>query len=182
MDRARQLVGEALLYVFAVVVLTGGALAFHYVPDGGEVVYDGSYTPLRGVPMSAAYKSTLDIGFDVRGGLYMRQLHLGSAVVLFVGSVVWSMIGGLRHVLALAAVGLVALGGLGGYGAVDDLLSGTVLGKVPIVLWYGLHLAAALAVGAALVVCSRREAAQRPRTPGFVALSIGLAYVAVFWL
>jgi hypothetical protein len=102
--------------------------------------------------------------------------------VLFLGSMVWAMIGRLRYVLAPAVLGFVALGGIGGYGAVDDLLYGTLLGKVPTVLLYGLHLAAALAVGAALVVSSRREAAQRPRTPGFVALSIGLAALAVFWL
>ncbi len=33
-----------------------------------EVVYNGSYPGLRGQLMSAAYASSLDISFDVRGG------------------------------------------------------------------------------------------------------------------
>jgi quinol-cytochrome oxidoreductase complex cytochrome b subunit len=182
MERARQLVGEMLLYCFAVVALTGGFLAFYYVPDGREVFYNGSYTPLHGVPMSAAYHSALDLSFDVRGGLLMRQLHLESTVVLFLGTVVWVVLGRLRYSLALATLGFVVLGGIGGYGAADDLMFGTVLGRVPIVAWYGLHLAMALAVGAALVTASRRETAQRPRTLGFTALSIALAVLAIFWL
>ena len=40
-----------------------------------EVDYKGSYAQLHGVPMSEAYASTLDISFDVRGGLLMRQIH-----------------------------------------------------------------------------------------------------------
>ncbi|MFI7704217.1 hypothetical protein [Nonomuraea sp. NPDC049480] len=182
MERIRQLVGESLLYCFAVVVLTGGFLAFHYVPDGQEVAYGGSYAPLSGVPISAAYDSVLTISLDVPGGLSMRQLHHSSTVVLFLGSVVWAVLGRLRYTPALAVLGFVVLAGLGGYGSADDLLSGTFLGKVPVVVWYGLHLMTALAVGAALVVSSRREAAQRPRTPRFVALSIVLAALAILGL
>src|SRR4051812_39202776 len=37
--------------------------------------YTGGYEPLRGVSMSVAYESTLDISFDVRGGLLLRQIH-----------------------------------------------------------------------------------------------------------
>ncbi|MGN9845289.1 hypothetical protein ACTMTI_44930 [Nonomuraea sp. H19] len=61
MERARQLVGEMLIYCFVVVLLTGGFLAFFYTPDGQTVSYGGSYEPLRGVPMSAAYDSVLRI-------------------------------------------------------------------------------------------------------------------------
>jgi ubiquinol-cytochrome c reductase cytochrome b subunit len=49
-----------------------------------EVIYEGSYAPLRGVEMSAAYDSALALSFDVRGGLFMRQLHHWAAL-LFVG-------------------------------------------------------------------------------------------------
>ena len=52
-----------------------------------EVVYEGSYAPLRGVEMSAAYDSALDLSFDVRGGLFMRQVHHWAAL-LFVASIV----------------------------------------------------------------------------------------------
>ena len=45
-----------------------------------EVIYHGSYAPLHGVRMSEAYASTLDISFDVRGGLLMRQIHHWAAL------------------------------------------------------------------------------------------------------
>ena len=44
-------------------------------PSMTGVTYHGSYHELNGVRMSEAYKSTLDISFDVRGGLLMRQVH-----------------------------------------------------------------------------------------------------------
>jgi quinol-cytochrome oxidoreductase complex cytochrome b subunit len=34
MERARQLVGEMLIYCFVLVLLTGSFLAFHYTPSG----------------------------------------------------------------------------------------------------------------------------------------------------
>jgi len=40
-----------------------------------SVIYHGTYTRLDGVRMSEAYASTLNISFDVRGGLLMRQIH-----------------------------------------------------------------------------------------------------------
>ncbi|MFC4056871.1 hypothetical protein ACFOWE_01100 [Planomonospora corallina] len=180
MDRARQLLGEMLIGCFVIVLLSGGFLAFFYTPSGGVVPYTGSYEPLRGVPMSAAYHSVLDLGFEVRGGLFLRRLHHSASVLLGVGTAVWALLGRFRY--AFAVLGLIVLGGLAGYGAVDDLLSGTVLGRVPIPVWYGLHLLAALAVGAALVISSRREAARNPRTLPFVALSIGLTLLVVFGL
>lgn len=56
-----------------------------------EVIYNGSYAPLRGTPMSAAYASTLDISFDVRGGLIMRQMHHWAAL-LFMAAIVVHML------------------------------------------------------------------------------------------
>ena len=47
--------------------------------------YDGSYDQLRGIQMSEAYASTLNISFDVRGGLLMRQMHHWAAM-LFVAA------------------------------------------------------------------------------------------------
>ena len=44
------------------------------------MLYQGCYVPLRGVRMSAAYASTLDISFDVRGGLLIRQIHHWAAL------------------------------------------------------------------------------------------------------
>ncbi|MCP2364093.1 quinol-cytochrome oxidoreductase complex cytochrome b subunit [Nonomuraea thailandensis] len=181
MERARQLVGEMLIYCFVVVLATGAFLAFHYTPGGHEVLYDGGYAPLSGVPMSAAYVSTLEISFDVRGGLLIRQLHLTSSTLLLLGAVVWVMLGHFRYAPAWLGLGLLVVSFAGGYGSVDDLLSGTVLGGLPIAVWYGLHLLAALALIVTLVVSSRREAADRPRTPGFVALAIALTALVFLW-
>ena len=51
-----------------------------------EIIYDGVYQPLRGVEMSKAYASTLDISFEVRGGLFVRQIHHWAAL-LFAASI-----------------------------------------------------------------------------------------------
>jgi quinol-cytochrome oxidoreductase complex cytochrome b subunit len=170
-----------LIYCFLIVLVTGAFLACFYTPDGREVPYDGSYLPLHGVMMSAAYESTLIISFDVRGGLLMRQLHHTSSTLLLLGTVVWAMLGHFRHAPAWLGLGLTLLSAVAGYGSVDDLLSGTVLGRLPIVVWYGLHLLAALALIVTLVVSSRREAATRPRTPDFVALALALTALVFLW-
>ncbi|MEV0823730.1 hypothetical protein [Nonomuraea rubra] len=181
LERVRQLVGEMLIYCFVVVLATGGFLAFHFTPSGQEVPYDGAYQPLHGVMMSAAYESTLHISFDVRGGLLMRQLHLTSSTLFLLGAVIWVVLGHFRYAPAWLGLGLTVLSAVSGYGSVDDWLSGTVLGGIPIVAWYGLHLLAALALIVTLVVSSRREAARRPRTPGFVVLTIALTALVFLW-
>ncbi|WP_169983882.1 hypothetical protein [Microbispora sp. H10836] len=171
--------GEILVYWYVLVLLTGGYLAFSYVPSGETLSYTGVYEPLRGVPMSAAYHSILDISFDDHGGLIARQLHHRFQILLALGTVVWALLGRYRY--ALPVLGLAALGALAGYGSADDLLSGTFLARVPIPVWYGLHLVVALAIGAVLVVSSRREAALQHRTAGFVAASLGLTAVLLLW-
>ncbi|MFB9622084.1 hypothetical protein [Nonomuraea helvata] len=182
MERMRQLVGEMLIYCFVVALASGAFLAYFYVPSGRMVPYGGSYEPLRNIPMSAAYDSVLKISLDVRGGVFMRQLHHQSSVLLVVGTVVWALLGRFRYAFALAGLGLSLLGALAGYGSADDLLADTVLGRIPVLLWYGLHLLAALALGVALVASSRREAVSQPRTPAFMALSLCLAVLVIFWL
>ena len=67
------LLGEIALYSFIILLLSGTFLTFWFDPSMKEVVYNGSYQPLSGLKMSAAYESTLHISFDVRGGLLMRQ-------------------------------------------------------------------------------------------------------------
>src|SRR6478609_2421814 len=81
------LLGEIALYSFLILLLSGTYLTFFFDASMREVVYDGSYAPLRGVEMSAAYDSALKLSFDVRGGLFMRQLHHWAAL-LFVASIV----------------------------------------------------------------------------------------------
>src|SRR6188508_1753761 len=63
------LLGEIALYSFVILLLTGVYLTLFFHASSETVVYDGSYTPLRGVEMTDAYASTLHLSFDVRGGL-----------------------------------------------------------------------------------------------------------------
>jgi ubiquinol-cytochrome c reductase cytochrome b subunit len=75
------LLGEIALYSFVVLVGTGLFLVLHFDRGPGDVVYDGAYDPLRGVEMSRAYASSLDLSFEVRGGLLARQVHHWAALV-----------------------------------------------------------------------------------------------------
>ena len=129
--------GEVALYSFVILLLSGAFLTLFFDPSMSEVVYDGAYAPLRGIEMSAAYASTLDISFDVRGGLFMRQLHHWAAL-LFVAAMSVHMLrvfftGAFRRPREanwLIGVTLVLLGmieGFMGYSLPDDLLSGVGL-------------------------------------------------------
>ncbi len=131
------MLGEIALYSFIVVLLTGTYLTLFFKPSMVEVIYDGSYVPLKGIEMSEAYSSTLDISFDIRGGLLIRQMHHWSALI-FVASMTVHMFrvfftGAFRKPRELnwiLGVVLVTMGlgaGFTGYSLPDDLLSGTGL-------------------------------------------------------
>jgi len=81
------MLGELALYSFVVLIVTGVYLTFFFNPSLEQTIYDGSYAPLRGVKMSVAYESTLDISFDVRAGMVMRQMHHWAAII-FIGAIV----------------------------------------------------------------------------------------------
>src|SRR5689334_10765573 len=49
------MLGEIALYTFVIIILTGVWLTFFFQPSMAEVVYDGSYAPLKGIRMSEAY-------------------------------------------------------------------------------------------------------------------------------
>lgn len=128
------LLGEIALYAFIIEILTGIWLAFFFEASMTEVVYQGSYEKLQGVSMSAAYASTLDISFDIRGGLLMRQIHHWAALV-FVAAIFVHMIrifftGAFRRpremnwVIGIIMLTLAVVEGFIGYGLPDDLLSG----------------------------------------------------------
>ncbi|MSX43789.1 MAG: ubiquinol-cytochrome c reductase cytochrome b subunit, partial [Actinobacteria bacterium] len=68
------MLGEIALYSFIILLLSGTYLTLWFNPSMTEIIYNGSYVPLKGVKMSEAYSSTLAISFDVRGGLLMRQI------------------------------------------------------------------------------------------------------------
>jgi len=129
------MLGEVVLYSFIILLLSGTFLTFWFDPSQREVVYEGSYMPLEGIKMSAAYASTLHISFDVRGGLLMRQIHHWAALLFMAGMIAHLMrvffTGAFRKPREanwLIGVGLVTLGiveGFLGYSLPDDLLSGT---------------------------------------------------------
>lgn len=131
------MLGEIALWSFIVVLLTGVFLTFWYSPSMAEVVYEGSYDPLRGVLMSDAYRSTLDLSFDVRGGLLMRQMHHWAAMIFIAAMMVHLLrvyfTGAFRKPRELNwVVGCMlllfgTLAGFTGYSLPDDLLSGTGL-------------------------------------------------------
>src|SRR6476661_7310450 len=85
------MLGEIALWSFVVLLLTGVFLTFWFNPSMSESVYEGSYTQLRGVPMSDAYSSTLHISFDVRGGLLMRQVHHWAAMIFIAAMLIHLM-------------------------------------------------------------------------------------------
>src|SRR3990170_3658845 len=75
------MLGEIALWSFVVLLLTGVFLTLWFTPSMSEIQYQGSYDQLRGIHMSEAYASSLDISFDVRAGLLMRQVHHWAAMV-----------------------------------------------------------------------------------------------------
>jgi ubiquinol-cytochrome c reductase cytochrome b subunit len=131
------LLGEIAMFSLILLILSGIFLTLWFVPSHSEVIYDGSFERLRGVPMSEAYASTLDISFDVRGGLLMRQIHHWAALIFVAAMVVHATrilaTGAFRkprEINYLIGFSLLILGiieGFLGYSLPDDLLSGTGL-------------------------------------------------------
>ncbi|MEU9880503.1 cytochrome bc1 complex cytochrome b subunit [Streptomyces phaeochromogenes] len=131
------MLGEVCLYSFLILILTGVYLTLFFEPSAAEVVYNGSYEPLNGIIMTRAYESTLDISFDVRGGLLIRQIHHWAAIVFVAGMLVHMMrvffTGAFRKPRELnwlfgwTLLFLGIITGLTGYSLPDDLLSGTGL-------------------------------------------------------
>lgn len=131
------LLGEIALYSLIVLVLTGVWLTFFFKPEMQDVVYQGSYVPLLGQPVSGAFDSTLHISFDVRGGLLMRQAHHWAALV-FVAAIGVHLLrifftGAFRRpremnwAIGVTLFTLALAEGFAGYSLPDDLLSGTGL-------------------------------------------------------
>ena len=128
------LLGEVALYSFIVLLLTGVYLTLFFDPSMAEVTYNGVYQPLRGVEMSRAYASALDISFEVRGGMFVRQVHhwaallFAAAIMVHLARIFFTgafrrpreanwVIGSLLLILAMFE-------GYFGYSLPDDLLSG----------------------------------------------------------
>jgi ubiquinol-cytochrome c reductase cytochrome b subunit len=129
------MLGEIALWSFVVLLLTGTFLTLWFRPSMAEVVYTGSYDQFRGLHMSEAFASSLDISFDVRGGLLLRQMHHWAAM-LFIASMFVHLMRvfftgahrkprELNWVIGCLLLLLGSLEGFTGYSLPDDLLSGT---------------------------------------------------------
>ena len=129
------LLGEVALYSFIVLLLTGVYLTLFFDPSMAHVTYEGVYQPLRGIQMSRAYETALNISFEVRGGLFVRQVHHWAAL-LFAASIMVHLArvfftGAFRRpreanwVIGSLLLILAMFEGFFGYSLPDDLLSGT---------------------------------------------------------
>ncbi len=131
------MLGEIALWSFVAVFLSGTFLTFFFQASMVPTHYTGAYAPMRGVEMSAAFESALNISWDVRGGLLVRQIHHWAALVFIAGIGIHMLrvfftgafrkprelnwvIGYVLFILALAE-------GFTGYSLPDDLLSGNGL-------------------------------------------------------
>lgn len=141
---------EIALWSFVVLAVTGAVLMVFYDPAMTQVTYDGSYGPLRGVLVSRAFDSAMQLSLEVRGGLLIRQMHHWAALV-FVAAVVLHLLrmfltGAFRRprtrqwLIWVALLGLGMFAGETGNALPDDMLSGgslwlmvSVLQSVPVV-------------------------------------------------
>ncbi len=151
------MLGEIALWSFVILLLTGTYLALFFVPSQAGVVYHGSYAKLDGITVSQAYASTLNVSFDIRGGLLIRQVHHWAAD-LFMVAITAHMLRVFftgayrkpREVNWLIGIALFTLGlieGLFGYSLPDDQLSGAglrvfegILQGIPVVGTYAAFL------------------------------------------
>lgn len=128
------MLGEIALYSFVILVITGAFLATLYHGSSATVVYHGSYRPLDGVQMSAAYRSALDISLDVPAGLLVRQMHHWAALI-FVASILthacrifftaaYRKPREINWIIGVTLLALAIVNGFLGYSLLDDLLSG----------------------------------------------------------
>jgi ubiquinol-cytochrome c reductase cytochrome b subunit len=131
------MLGEIALFSFVVLLISGVFLAMFFDPSMALTTHHGPPAIMDGQLMSVAFSSTLDMSFEVRGGLLMRQIHHWSALIFVAGIVVHMMrvfftgafrkprelnwlVGTLLLILSLAA-------GFSGYSLPDDVLSGNGL-------------------------------------------------------
>ncbi|MFE7508156.1 cytochrome bc complex cytochrome b subunit [Promicromonospora sp. NPDC057488] len=132
------MLGEIALFSFVVLIISGFFLTMFFEPSMALERYEGEHPAnMHGQLMSVAFASTLDMSFEVRGGLLMRQIHHWSALIFMASIVVHMMrvfftgafrkpreinwiVGILLMILGLAA-------GFTGYSLPDDVLSGNGL-------------------------------------------------------
>ena len=131
------MLGEIALYSFVILLLSGTYLTLFFDPSMSKVIYDGAYAPLNGVEMSRAYETALNLSFEVRGGLFIRQIHHWAALMFAVSITVHMFriffTGAFRKpreanwVIGCVLLLLSVAEGFMGYSLPDDLLSGVGL-------------------------------------------------------
>lgn len=131
------LLGEIALYSFVVLLLSGIYLTLFFDPSITKVTYEGAYLPLRGIEMSRAYETALNLSFEVRGGLFIRQLHHWAALMFAISIMVHMFriffTGAFRRpreanwIIGCVLLLLSVAEGFFGYSLPDDLLSGVGL-------------------------------------------------------
>jgi ubiquinol-cytochrome c reductase cytochrome b subunit len=131
------MLGEIALYSFLILVVTGVYMTFFFEASSALRPYTGSYAPLHGREVSAAFASTVEMSWDVRGGLLVRQAHHWAAHI-FIGAIVLHLCrifftGMFRKpremnwVIGVTLLLLAIMNAFFGYSLPDDLLSGTGL-------------------------------------------------------
>ena len=132
------MVGEIAMDSLIILIVTGIYLALFYVPSSTDVIYAPTsghvYAPLVGQHMTEAYQSVINLSFNVRFGLLMRQAHHWAALI-FLAAIFFHMCrifftGAFRKpreinwIIGILLWQIVALEGFTGYSLPDDLLSG----------------------------------------------------------
>jgi ubiquinol-cytochrome c reductase cytochrome b subunit len=190
------MIGEIAMYCFVILVLTGSYLTFFFNASERDVVYQGSYQPLRGVHMSEAYRSVIDLSFQVRAGLVMRQIHHWAAVVFLAAIVVHLcrifFTGAFRRpreinwIIGVTLLLLAMGNGFTGYSLPDDLLSGTglriaysIVLSIPVIgVWVGSLLFGGKFPGTAII--PRLFIIHVLFIPAIIAAVLG-AHLAILW-
>jgi ubiquinol-cytochrome c reductase cytochrome b subunit len=139
------LLGIVTLACVVVVTVTGLWLMLFYTPSSAATTYDGGYAPLHGAEVSHAFASTMQITFEVPGGLLMRQAHHWAALLLPAAIIMQLLVAfftgafrrprrGMWVLLFLIFIAALA-GGWSGYALPDDMLSGTGLRITEGIAW-----------------------------------------------
>lgn len=128
------MLGEIALYSFIVLVVTGAFLVMFFNNSVATVVYHGSFRAMDGASMSAAYRSALELSFDVPAGLLVRQMHHWASLI-FLAAIVTHLCRifftsayrrprEINWIIGLTLLLFALLNGYLGYSMADDLLSG----------------------------------------------------------
>ncbi len=131
------MLGEIALYSFVILVITGTFLALFFDASSAKVTYHGSYHALDGVTMSAAYRSSIELSFDVRAGLLVRQMHHWAALI-FLGAIIAHLLRifftaayrrprEINWMVGVTLLFLALVNGYFGYSLLGDMLSGAGL-------------------------------------------------------